>query len=29
MSPAMFDTHWKITKDPRQDYNVLRHKYAL
>ena len=29
MSPEMYDTHWKITKDPRQDYNVLRHKYAL
>ena len=29
MSPAMFDTHWKPTNDPRQDYNVLRHKYAL
>jgi dipeptidase len=29
MSPEMYDTHWKITKNPRQDYNVLRHKYAL
>jgi dipeptidase len=29
MSPEMYDTHWKITKDLRQDYNVLRHKYAL
>jgi dipeptidase len=29
MSPVMFDTNWKPTNDPRQDYNVLRHKYAL
>jgi len=29
MSPEMFDTNWKSTNDPRQDYNVLRHKYAL
>lgn len=29
MSPEMYDSHWKITKDPRQDYNGLRHKYAL
>jgi len=29
MSPEMYDTHWKITKDLRLDYNVLRHKYAL
>jgi dipeptidase len=29
MSPEMYDTNWKVTQDPRRDYNVLRHKYAL
>jgi len=29
MSPEYYDVNWKVTKDPRQDYNVLRHKYAL